>query len=288
MLLAALSLAWTPYRTKASQCTLRWYGEAQGSAALLAPTTVTVQVDPQGVSGISAAALRSELGWALKAWNDVRCPVGGPDGAPLAVDLQLGDLATPTAIGAACAATDSSGACTGKAGNGNFVQVIDDPAQWLYGSSVFALTVLTYNTCTGQVVDGDILLDGATHQFCSGACGAIAQDLRNTLTHEVGHLIGLDHSDQPLASMYYSASAGEVLKASLDDDDRQGACAMYSGGCGPQHSCQKPAPATDPADEGCSASPRPGRGQPWTLVAGAAVIAAALLRRRKGRQGEIA
>lgn len=282
-LAALLSLAWTPYRTKASQCTVRWYGEAPGQAALLAPTNLTVQVDPRGVSGVSAADVRQQLGMALQAWNEVRCPVDGPDPAPLAVTLSLGELATPTAIGAACSATDSTGACTGRASNGNFVHVIDDPDQWPYGNSVFALTVLTYNTCTGEVVDGDILLDGGNHQFCSGSCGAIAQDLRNTLTHEVGHLLGLDHSDQPLATMYFSAPAGEVHKSSLYLDDRQGICAMYTGGCGPQHSCQPASPAP-PADEGgCTASQKRSAWGPWALALGVSLIAAGLRRRRQGK-----
>lgn len=279
-LAALLSLGWTPYRTKASQCTLRWYGEASGAAAVHAATSVTVDVDPRGVGAVSAAALRQQLGLALQAWNDVRCPGGAGGDAPLPVSLALGALATPTAIGAACAATDSSGGCTAKTSNGNFVRVIDDPADWPYGSSVFALTVLTYNTCTGQVVDGDILLDGASHAFCSANCGTSAQDLRNTLTHEAGHLLGLDHSDQPLATMYFSAPAGEQIKASLYDDDRQGICAMYSGGCGPQHSCQAPSPAPPGDDGGCSAGGRaPGAG--WARLGLAAAVIAALRGRRR-------
>lgn len=279
LLAASLAAAWTPYRTQASHCPLRWYGPGVGAAAQHAALAVEVQVDDTGLPGIAAATLRDQLGLSLQAWNAVRCPEGATETA-LPVQLSLGPLQTPTAIGAACAATDSSGGCTSRASNGNFVRVIDNAADWPYGSSVFALTVLTYNTCTGQVIDGDILLDGASHAFCAGGCDAASQDLRNTLTHEVGHLLGMDHSDQPLATMYFSAPAGEVAKASLHSDDLQGVCAMYASGCGPQHSCQAPAAAAGSDDGGCGASPRGQLGASAALALGAWMIAALLRRRR--------
>ncbi len=291
LLLAALtSLGWTPYRTKTSLCSLRWYGQpaaGTGPAAVYsAPRTVPIQVDQAGLSNVNAAALRTQVGLALDAWNQVVCPDGAAPGQPLPTSLQLGDLGVPSAVGAACTATDTSGTCTKKTSNGNYVSVITKAADWPYGSGVFALTVLTYNTCSGEIVDGDILLDDASHQFCVTSCNAGTQHLRNTLTHEVGHLLGLDHSDLPQATMYYSAPSGEVQKLTLHGDDLQGICQTYANGCGPNHSCA--AAASDGGggdDSGCTAGPGTA-GPSWTTAAAGVALIAALLRRRRRHRSE--
>lgn len=286
LIAAVANLAWTPYRTKTSLCSLRWYGQpaigAQDASAKTAPRTVPVLIDQAGLSTVAAASLRDQLGLALDAWNQVICPEGTTAGHPLPTTLQLGQLGTPSAIGAACTATDSSGTCTNKVSNGNYVRAITDPADWVYGSGVFALTVLTYNTCSGEIVDGDILLDDATHQFCATNCDAGTQHLRNTLTHEVGHLLGMDHSDLQQATMYYSAPTGEVQKITLHGDDIQGICQTYAGGCGQNHQCGKGSAPAGSADEGgCGAQPGTA-GATWTTAAlGLALIAALWPRRRR-------
>lgn len=113
---------------------------------------------------------------------------------------------------------------------------------WDYSPSAIALTTLSYRTATGEIIDADIELNGAGFVFttsdgppCSSpppqpAVSCVATDVLNTLVHEVGHLIGLDHSAAAAASMYSTAPLGETSKRTLDQDDIDGECAVYPKG----------------------------------------------------------
>ena len=218
--------AWVLYETDSgSHCTLRWYDSP------------TVGVDQGGVQGIPGATLAAITQRALDQWQASAC--AGAAGSPTKLPITLGfsGQAVPTPVGATC--TDSSDPCKKMTSNGNFVRAVRKPATWPYGGTIFALTVVTFDQCTGEIVDADIELDDVGHQFCDGSCGPGAQDLSNTLTHEIGHLLGLDHSLASEATMDSSGPSGQTKKATLPGDDRQGVCAAYTGGCGRNHSCKK-------------------------------------------------
>ena len=53
-------------------------------------------------------------------------------------------------------------------------------------------------------------------------------DLQNTLTHELGHALGLDHSSIPQATMAASSTQGETSKRALHQDDKEGHSYIYS------------------------------------------------------------
>jgi hypothetical protein len=61
-----------------------------------------------------------------------------------------------------------------------------------------------------------------------------AMDLQNTATHELGHLIGLDHAPDPESTMAASADSGETKKRDLTADDIAGLCAVYPVGQEPE------------------------------------------------------
>ena len=54
-----------------------------------------------------------------------------------------------------------------------------------------------------------------------------AYDLEGTLTHELGHLIGLAHSQDETATMYATGGPCETLKRDIEPDDRAGADYLY-------------------------------------------------------------
>jgi hypothetical protein len=77
-----------------------------------------------------------------------------------------------------------------------------------------------------RIVEGDVVVaDGWT------ACGFFYQDYENlaeTLTHELGHVLGLGHSADPTATMAAVAHF-DGRGATLTDDDRAGLAFIYPG-----------------------------------------------------------
>lgn len=106
---------------------------------------------------------------------------------------------------------------------------------WPYASmhAAFALTSVTYSSNTGRIADADIEINTDGYDFAHLSQSRTGEtdkvDIANTLTHEVGHFLGLDHADSDEATMYRSAPSGEVKKRTLHQDDIDGLCATYPG-----------------------------------------------------------
>lgn len=139
--------------------------------------------------------------------------------------------------------------------------VKNDPMR-CYAEAAAGLTTAVYvddgdSARDGAIVDADIELNGKYFAISNngttlGAASCQA-DLLNTLTHELGHLLGLEHpclapgdparvdgtgapvpacgqTDDPKiveATMYNYQDCGETKKASLEQDDIQGVCTIY-------------------------------------------------------------
>ncbi|KAG6421579.1 hypothetical protein SASPL_118136 [Salvia splendens] len=73
--------------------------------------------------------------------------------------------------------------------------------------------------------DGRLHLDGDELWSIGAVPDAI--DLESVALHEIGHLLGLDHSDNQESIMYPSISSG-VVKNNLNDDDIKGIRALYN------------------------------------------------------------
>lgn len=97
--------------------------------------------------------------------------------------------------------------------------------------TAFGLTLVWHHPMTGQIYDSDMQINetlGAI-AICGNDCDRDEVDLENVITHEAGHFLGLGHSDVDGSTMFASADAGETLKRTLEQDDRNGICAMYGG-----------------------------------------------------------
>ncbi len=165
----------------------------------------------------------------------------------------------------------------------------------------------------GAIVDADIELNGVNFAISvngqSNSTQACQADLANTLTHELGHLHGLEHTcrlnatdpqwiddqgnpvptctavqtppltaeDQKIldATMYPSQDCGETKKASLSDDDINAICTIYPTAKDPG-TC---APVASTGGGCCSASRGADRPAGALLLAG--VVAFWMRRRRK-------
>ena len=94
------------------------------------------------------------------------------------------------------------------------------------GSATVAITPVWYSTSSGAILDADVLFNGKGFQFTtSGVAGRF--DIQDVAVHELGHLLGLDHSGWAGASMYPYVSAGVLLQRSPSLDDVRGLREAY-------------------------------------------------------------
>ena len=110
----------------------------------------------------------------------------------------------------------------------------------------------------------------------------VATDVQNTMTHEIGHLIGLDHTLALGSVMNPSAPQGELSKRNIDQGSADFVCRTYPKGLASQ-SCVTPslessgnAAVLGQQAFGCSSS---GAGAWWPAMAAGALLA---WRRRRG------
>jgi len=108
------------------------------------------------------------------------------------------------------------------------------------GPETLALTSAVYRRTTGVIVDADIDLNGVDHAWSTTTPPLDGHDdVANTLTHELGHVLGFAHSDVGDATMFARADLAETNKRDLAEDDITAVCDVYPGGSrrGPQSSC---------------------------------------------------
>ena len=166
---------------------------------------------------------------------------------------------------------------------------------WSHDSKVIALTTTHFDARTGvtkaasielndtgshdgndftfSTADGPKCLEGQT-----GKC--VKWDIQNTLTHEAGHFLGLDHVPNDAdAVMFPTSEFGEVKKRALSEDDIAGLCTLYPKGEA-TNLCPANAPPVSavPASTGCQC----GSGSPAAALL--LPLLAAARRRRFHRQ----
>lgn len=188
-----------------------------------------------------------------------------------------------------CAPTDPMGTCS-------------------YDPAALAITSVFVNKKTGDIRDADIEVNSKNFVWAdldSDGAAQGKQDLQNALTHEFGHLIGLDHTcfaagtpgDPPLdnngqpapdcdsasdevraTTMFASAIPGDKEKRSLAPDDSQAVCEIYPLASDPM--IYKTGP-DEPS--GCAVAPARRSGAAVLLPLAGILAALGLRRRARGR-----
>jgi hypothetical protein len=97
---------------------------------------------------------------------------------------------------------------------------------WASDPEILALTY-TWSNSSGEIIHFDIELNAENFSWSTDGASD-KHDLQNTLTHELGHAIGLDHSAVEEATMAPSSIIGETSKRELHEDDKAGQEYIYS------------------------------------------------------------
>lgn len=89
------------------------------------------------------------------------------------------------------------------------------------GDGSLGETFVMYERTGGRILGSDIVVDEEAH--------AGEFDLQSTLTHEIGHALGLRHSESTAATMFETSLPGDQRKRTLHDDDRVAIRVLYGG-----------------------------------------------------------
>lgn len=130
--------------------------------------------------------------------------------------------------------TDGLGFNVGSKTNQNDVILLKD---WIFDETAIAVTVVTVDIDKHEILDADIAFNIAHRKFKvvqpqeTNQPGIEHDDIQNTMTHEMGHALGLAHNPQnPDVVMYPSARRGEIKKRNIHADDAAGLAFLYPAG----------------------------------------------------------
>jgi hypothetical protein len=264
-----------------SNCALDANGCATKGKPLFWPSACLefdVQKDGSPKRHISYSAFHETIRSAFREWASVDCGGGSPPSfsvwdlshefGPVVCDhAEFNDLSP----------------------NADVFMFRDD--KWPYDdvSSTLALTTITFQVESGEILDADVEVNSFAIDLTVSS-DDVHNDVQSIITHEVGHFLGLAHSKNRKATMFATYAPGS-LDRSLSNDDEAGICATYP----PERkvaACSAPLPAhgfsrfcggsdTDGPPPGCSMA----RGSDGRTLAGMAALGLgfSLLRRRRRR-----
>ena len=158
---------------------------------------------------------------------------------------------------------------------------------WPYSAQA-GTSPIAWTSATTDVIFEAVLALNPGFDFGDGTTGAY--DLVSVLTHELGHLLGLDHlDDHPEATMFPLIPRGETKKRDLSDDDVAALLASYPSAPvlpAPVEAAPTLAAPADEADPERAEAPSRGcpQGSPPGAEGALALVLALAARRRRGRR----
>jgi hypothetical protein len=160
---------------------------------------------------------------------------------------------------------------------------------WDSSAQTIAVTLTTYDEKSGIIYDSDIELNSPEFYFTTSdgvvcnppavTTNCISTDVQNTMTHEIGHFVGLDHTDSIGSTMNPRAPQGETSKRTIDSGSRDFVCKAYPKGQASQ-ACIHPTTDANLGRKAQQAGCATAGAEAWLpALAGWALL---LVRRRRG------
>lgn len=224
--------------------------------------------------------LRETVRRSFQTWSEAPCPAGG------FASVSFVELAR-----ASCARVEFNE----EGPNANVVIFRDEGFEYDSAScgspdricNTLARTITTYDLKTGELMGADVEINTSYNVY--GFQGEPDLfDLEAVVTHEVGHFLGIAHTqgdEHPDATMFAEISVGQTAQRHLALDDLEALCAVYPPGrerdrCDPEPWGGFESACGD-APSGCSTG-QPGRATggaagPPRATGGAAALAALAL-----------
>lgn len=174
-----------------------------------------VQVDGSPKLGLDADVFQKIVADAFAAWANVTCPQGGSPRFRARFQGYVG-----------CDRHEF--VCGDASKNVNVIMFHD--RSWPGGSNVLGLTTPTGGISSGLVVDADLELDSRDYAFDIDGSGKAPYSLKDVLSHEIGHFLGLDHSNVDGALMSKNYARLSLSHELLTADDVAAICATFPPG----------------------------------------------------------
>ena len=156
----------------------------------------------------------------------------------------------------------------------NSVRWAMDEEDWGVDAGLLAKTHLSYQVADGAILEADVVINAADFAWSTAltpeGCD-VDYDLEGSISHELGHLLGLGHSLDADATMFATGRPCETLKRELSADDASAIEFLYRD--------LPPPGGIAPSPTTCAAAG--GSRSPAALVVLAALFG--LVRRRRGR-----
>jgi len=199
------------------------------------------------------------------------------------VQFQTANLTGVTQLGYDAAQPDA---------NENTIAWVEDG--WQEHPDSMAVTMITYREQSGEIVDADIAFNGEYYRWYvaemdPGIKQLWAQgptdprpliEVGNTAMHEIGHFLGLSHSEEEDATMFHAQEEREESKRELHADDLAAIAALYKEPIGAQGLQRSSFTQGEVPQVGCSSLPSPGQ-SPWGLALAALCLLGLWGRRRR-------
>lgn len=108
---------------------------------------------------------------------------------------------------------------------GDDVHIVSFDTSWNQDPSLLAVTHV-WSNANNEIVHFDIEINADDIEWSTSG-DPNRYDLQNAMTHEFGHALGLEHSDDVEASMASSTMVGEISKRDINPDDEEGLLTLY-------------------------------------------------------------